>query len=68
MKKASSDTGLEKRGVVEYGWTPPPDSPVSVEPGSTLDQDKLASADAALDALDNDVAKRLAQRFLDLLE
>ena len=53
--------GMEKRGVVKEGWTPPEESQVS--PGC-----KKAAGKPTEEELDDDFTKRAAKRVEDTLD
>lgn len=55
--------GMEKRGVIAKGWTPPSDCRVVSTPGKTCLENRQTAAgkQAAVDDLDDDMAKRLAK-------
>lgn len=60
--------GMEKRGVVARGWTPPAGCGVRVEPGKTLREcRKTPDGDRPAAELEKDAAKRLADAAEDLL-
>lgn len=60
-RKIPAEEGVEKRGVVKYGWTPPADSRVKLG-RSDLPASKKAKAGEDEDDLDDDLTKRLADR------
>lgn len=61
----SSSHGMEKRGVIAYGWTPPTGSRTNVVPGKTYQESKEAAAlrEKELAELEDDALKRLADEF-----
>lgn len=59
----------EKRGVVTPGWTPESDFSVKNVPSrNSPDLRKEAGKSPSLDELDNDISKRLADGFSDMLQ
>lgn len=68
MARRNRDEGQEKRGVVQYGWTPPPDSPVKLGRHSQDVSEEAGNDRALLDALDDDITRRLAEGFREKLQ
>jgi len=52
--------GMEKRGVVAYGWTPPAGSSVDTTKGKTW-RDCKKAAGSNVEDLDSDFTKRAAE-------
>lgn len=58
----SKNDGMEKRGVVAYGWTPPAGSQVSTQKNKTFRECVAQPIDEnKLDKLDNDFMKEASE-------